>query len=108
MPSFSPIARAACALALASSLSSLAPHAAAQTVASNESSANSGLDAQLFYQLLIGEIEFRSGEAGTAYQVLLDAARKTRATSTRSFKTQRFCSGLPCRRSSRLTCSSSA
>ena len=78
MPSFSPIARAACALALASSLSSLAPHAAAQTVASNASTENSGLDAQLFYQVLIGEIEFRSGETGTAYQVLLDAARKTR------------------------------
>ncbi len=39
---------------------------------------NSDLDAQLFYQLLIGEIELRSGEAGTAYQVMLDAARRTR------------------------------
>ncbi|MEO7336067.1 MAG: tetratricopeptide repeat protein [Caldimonas sp.] len=38
---------------------------------------NSGLDAALFYQLLIGEIELRSGEAGTAYQVLLEAARRT-------------------------------
>ncbi|MEP7056417.1 MAG: tetratricopeptide repeat protein [Caldimonas sp.] len=40
---------------------------------------NSGLDAALFYQLLIGEIELRSGEAGTAYQVLLDAARRTKS-----------------------------
>lgn len=39
---------------------------------------NSGLDAPLFYQLLIGELELSSGDAGTAYQVLLDAARKTR------------------------------
>jgi tetratricopeptide (TPR) repeat protein len=39
---------------------------------------NSSLDSQLFYQLLIGEIELRSGEAGTAYEVLLDAARRTR------------------------------
>ena len=39
---------------------------------------NSKLDAALFYQLLIGEIELRSGEAGTAYQVLLDAARKSK------------------------------
>lgn len=39
---------------------------------------NSPLDAQLFYQLLIGEIELRNGEAGTAYQVVLDAARRTR------------------------------
>ena len=40
--------------------------------------ANSSLDAPLFYQLLIGEIELRSGEAGNAYAVLLDAARRTR------------------------------
>jgi tetratricopeptide (TPR) repeat protein len=39
---------------------------------------NSKLDAQLFYQLLIGEIELRSGEAGNAYEVLLDAARRTK------------------------------
>ncbi len=39
---------------------------------------NSALDAQLFYQLLIGEIELRSGEAGTAYQVVMDAARRSR------------------------------
>ncbi len=40
--------------------------------------ANSTLDAPLFYQLLIGEIELRGGQAGTAYEVLLDAARRTR------------------------------
>ncbi len=40
--------------------------------------ANSRLDAQLFYQLLIGEIELREGDAGTAYQVMLDAARRTK------------------------------
>jgi tetratricopeptide (TPR) repeat protein len=39
---------------------------------------NSSLDAPLFYELLIGEIELSQGDAGTAYQVLLDAARKTR------------------------------
>ena len=39
---------------------------------------NSNLTAPLFYQLLIGEIELREGAAGTAYEVLLDAARKTR------------------------------
>ena len=36
------------------------------------------LDAPLFYQLLIGELELRLGEPGTAYAVLLDAARRTR------------------------------
>ena len=40
--------------------------------------ANSALDAQLFYQLLIGEIELRSGAPGAAYDVMLDAARRTR------------------------------
>ncbi|MDE2612249.1 MAG: tetratricopeptide repeat protein [Burkholderiales bacterium] len=39
---------------------------------------NSALDAPLIYQLLIGEIELRAGEAGTAYEVILDAARRTR------------------------------
>jgi tetratricopeptide (TPR) repeat protein len=40
--------------------------------------ANSALDARLFYQLLIGELELRGGEAGTAYEVILDAARRSR------------------------------
>ena len=39
---------------------------------------NSNLDAALFYQLLIGEIELSDGHAGNAYQILLDAARRTR------------------------------
>ena len=39
---------------------------------------NSTLDAPLFYQLIIGEMEFASGQAGTAYEILLDAARRTR------------------------------
>lgn len=40
--------------------------------------ANSRLDAPLFYQLLIGEIELRAGESGAAYEVILDAARRTK------------------------------
>jgi len=52
--------------------SAVAQAAAAPTVD------NSNLDAQLFYQLLIGEIEMRSGEAGTAYEVMLEAARRTK------------------------------
>lgn len=39
---------------------------------------NSNIDAALFYQLLIGEIELNAGHAGNAYQILLDAARRTR------------------------------
>lgn len=38
---------------------------------------NSGLGAALFYQLLIGEMELRSGNAGAAYEILLDGARKS-------------------------------
>jgi len=38
---------------------------------------NSAMDAPLFYQLLIGELELNSGQAGVAFQVLLDAARRT-------------------------------
>ena len=38
--------------------------------------AKSGLDAPLFYQLLIGEIELKSGRAGNAFEVILDAARR--------------------------------
>lgn len=38
---------------------------------------NSNMDASLFYQLLVGEMSARSGDDGTAYSVLLDAARKT-------------------------------
>jgi tetratricopeptide (TPR) repeat protein len=56
-----------------------APVAAAApiTAPATEPPANSGLDAPLFYQLLIGEMELRGGEPGTAYQVILDAARRT-------------------------------
>ena len=38
---------------------------------------NSKLDRQLFYQLLIGEIQQRDGEPGEAYQIILDAARRS-------------------------------
>ncbi|MFT3664325.1 tetratricopeptide repeat protein [Piscinibacter sp.] len=62
----------ACALGLAAAAFAQGPAAPKPPVE------NSALDAQLFYQLLIGEIELRNGEAGTAYQVLLDAARRTR------------------------------
>ena len=36
-----------------------------------------GMDAELFYQLLLGELQLRSGEPGAAYSLMLDAARKT-------------------------------
>jgi len=39
---------------------------------------NSALNAPLFYQLLLGELQVRSGDAGTGYSLILDAARKQR------------------------------
>ena len=52
-------------------------HAAAAEGPTPDPITTSKLDAPLFYQLLIGELELRSGDAGAAYQVVLDAARKT-------------------------------
>ncbi|NCP39432.1 MAG: tetratricopeptide repeat protein [Rhodoferax sp.] len=37
----------------------------------------SALDGALFYQILLGELNARSEEPGTAFSILLDAARKT-------------------------------
>ncbi|MDQ6629828.1 MAG: tetratricopeptide repeat protein [Pseudomonadota bacterium] len=39
---------------------------------------NSALDAPLFYELLLGEIQLRDGDPGGAYQLLLDAARRAK------------------------------
>ena len=49
---------------------------AAATPATEESVTNSALNAPLFYQLLLGEINVRAGEPGTGYSLILDAARK--------------------------------
>ncbi|MCB2020274.1 MAG: tetratricopeptide repeat protein [Rhizobacter sp.] len=63
------------ALVLAAACCGLAPAAHAQDAQSPP--VNSALTAPLFYQLLIGEIELSEGSPGNAYQVILDAARKT-------------------------------
>ena len=71
------------ALACALSLGTLAVSAHAAEAEAEEQAApalpvqNSAMDAPMFYQLLVGEMELRSGEVGVAYQVLLDAARRT-------------------------------
>lgn len=39
--------------------------------------ANSALDGELFYQLMVGELSAQRGEAGAGYSLILDAARKT-------------------------------
>lgn len=58
---------------LISLLAALSLNATAQTTPPP----NSPLDAPLFYQLLIGEMELQRGEHGVAYQLMLDAARRT-------------------------------
>ena len=39
---------------------------------------NSVMDDRLFYQLLVSEMALGSGDAGSAYELMLDAARRTR------------------------------
>ena len=39
---------------------------------------NSRLDAPLFYQLLLAEMQLRNGDTATGYQLLLDAARRAK------------------------------
>jgi tetratricopeptide (TPR) repeat protein len=55
-----------------------APLARAQAPAAPAKGALSAMDAPLFYQVLVGEIELRRGEPGAAFEVILDAARRTR------------------------------
>ena len=62
---------ASAALAQDVNVASAAPHTPTAPAV------NSDIDAPLFYQLLIGELELTSGQPGVAYQVLLDAARRT-------------------------------
>lgn len=47
-----------------------------RAVAAKTEVENSSLDATLFYQLLIGEMELRAGAPGSAFELILDAARK--------------------------------
>lgn len=56
------------------------PQTAAATAGSSapQTSAMSSLDGPLFYQLLVAEIELRSGRAGVAFEVVLESARRTR------------------------------
>ncbi len=77
MPALS--SRTAAPRALVSLVAALAiAQAASAATLSSSKVENSSLDAQLFYQLLIGEIELRSGEASNAFEVLLDAARRAK------------------------------
>ncbi|MFI4926123.1 MAG: tetratricopeptide repeat protein [Burkholderiales bacterium] len=73
---------AALAAALFAACASVAP-ALAQTTGTDTGTtvaaapANSGLDAELFYELLLGELDARSADPGVGFALILDAARKT-------------------------------
>jgi predicted Zn-dependent protease len=68
--------------ALALALALMGAGARAQTDDDDDKPAGpvvpTAMDAQLFYELLVGEISARTGEAGTGFSLMLDAARKTR------------------------------
>jgi tetratricopeptide (TPR) repeat protein len=82
MPTFSPKSSRAHALAAVLASLALAPVAFAQTDTPSPDAppakfANSELNAPLFHQLLISEIELREGDLAASYQLMLDAARRT-------------------------------
>ena len=87
MPARFPPAKAVVALVVAGCVwaplawSQTSPAAAQPTAptASAPTFENSGLDAALFYQLLIGELELSASEGSTAFLVMLDAANKTKS-----------------------------
>ena len=75
-------AAALCSAPLAWAQTPPAADAAVSAAAAAESAVeNSRLDAPLFYQVLKGELELRLGEPGNAYELILDAARRTRDES---------------------------
>ncbi len=67
------LAKTAAGVATTIALACAAGHAGAQKTVEN-----SGLDAPLFYQLLIGEMEAAAGRASQAVEFMVDAARRTR------------------------------
>ena len=69
-------ARALFALAASAAL---AGAALAQAATPNPPIENSRLDARMFYELLIGEIELNAGDAGAAFQLVLDSARRSKS-----------------------------
>ena len=71
MRRFLPCLLALCATAASASATANTPGAG------DKRAEGSALDAQLFYQLLLGEIRARSDDPGAGYSLVLDAARKT-------------------------------
>jgi tetratricopeptide (TPR) repeat protein len=78
-------ARALAAIAAFGAALLAAPLALAQaprpSIVAVEPPTHSALDASLFFQLLVGELELRRGQPSTAVDVVLDAARRTKDES---------------------------
>jgi tetratricopeptide (TPR) repeat protein len=72
-----PFARLATSAALVLALAVHAQTPGGDASAGSPAGASSALTGELFYQLLLGELNARSGEPGNAYSLILDAARKT-------------------------------
>jgi tetratricopeptide (TPR) repeat protein len=65
-------------LAQAQTQTQLQAQAEPEDSAASAPLANSALDERLLYQLLVGEMALNGGDAGSAYELILDAARRTR------------------------------
>lgn len=75
MMRFRPAALAAALLAAWAAGAPVQAQQAPETVAA--APADSGMDAELFYQLLLGELTSRGSEPASGFALILDAARKT-------------------------------
>jgi len=71
------LVQAGCAQNAPAQAPASAPAADASPTPSNQQTAVSALDAELFYQLLLGELNSRGDESAAGYSLVLDAARKT-------------------------------
>ena len=76
MDYYDPMTRLKPLLILVALLGAMAANAQSSTTA-DEPSPSSAMDGELFYQLLIGELNARGGEPGAGFALILDAARKT-------------------------------
>ena len=72
------VALATCFWGASAQTTPAAPAQAPATASDAGEIVNSALNAPLFYQLLLGELNVRAGEPGTGYSFILDAARKQR------------------------------
>ena len=76
MDYYDPMTRLKPLLILVALLGAMAASAQSSSPA-DEPSPSSAMDGELFYQLLIGELNARGGEPGAGFALILDAARKT-------------------------------